>query len=155
MSTTVESQTVQFSELSRNSKEVAEATERGPVRITRRDGESLILVKASDVERARVGQQLAAQIVSAAVGSWPASFADRLRAPFPWIEFLSPEHREAFAQEVVNVARACASVATFGRLEITIDAWRATAQAYAEGVDPTGADLASLDEPESVPDPRD
>ena len=145
--------TVQFSDLSRNSREVAAAAERGPVTITRRDGESLVLVKASDAERARHGQQVAAQIVAAAVHVWPESFAESLRDPFPWIEFLDESEREAFAQEVVNVARACASFATFDRLESTISSWEATAQGVALGLDPTGEDLEWLEEPESVPTP--
>ena len=41
--------TVRSSELSRNSREVFEAADQGPVLITRRDGDSLVLTKASQV----------------------------------------------------------------------------------------------------------
>lgn len=145
---------MQFSDLSRNSKEVAELADRGPVTITRRDGEPLLLVKASEAERARHGQQIAAQIVGAAVSGWPASFAESLRQPFPWIEFLTEQERDRFAHEVVEVARACAVFATFDRLESTVSSWRATAEAAADGVDPTGADLDWLAEPAPVSRPR-
>ena len=137
-------QAVRFSDLSRNSKEVAELADRGPVTITRRDGEPLLLVKVSEAERARHGQQVAAQIVGAAVSGWPANFAESLRQPFPWIEFLTAEERNQFAHEVVEVARACAAVATFDRLESTVSSWRATAEAAAAGVDPAGGDLTWL-----------
>ena len=147
-------QTVQFSDLSRKSKEVAELADHGPVTITRRDGETLLLVKASDVERTRHGQQVAAQIVGAAVQVWPNSFAEALRQPFPWVEFLDHQGRESFAQEVVDIARACAAFGEFDRLESTIESWRATAEAAAMGVDPTGSDLEWLSAPEPVEMPH-
>ena len=147
-------QIVQFSDLSRKSKEVAELVEHGPVTITRRDGESLLLVKASDAERQRHGQLVAAQVVGAAVQTWPDSLAQALRQPFPWVEFLNEEEREAFAHEVVDVARACAALATFDRLESVVNSWRATAEAIALGIDPSGADLHWLEEPAVVLQPR-
>lgn len=45
--------TVQSSELSRNPASVFEAADLGPVTITRRDGESLVLARSSDVARQR------------------------------------------------------------------------------------------------------
>ncbi|MFT4163923.1 MAG: hypothetical protein QM650_01615 [Microlunatus sp.] len=147
-------QTVQFSDLSRKSKEVAELTEHGPVTITRRDGESLLLLKASDAERHHHGQVVAAQIVGAAVQAWPGSLAEKLRLPFPWIEFLTEDERSAFAHEIVDVARACATFATFDRLESVVSSWQATAEAAALGIDPTGKDLEWLVEPVPVPRPR-
>ena len=146
--------TVQFSDLSRRSKEVAELTERGPVTITRRDGETLLLVKASDAERHRHGQMVAAQIVGAAVRAWPNSLAEQLRQPFPWVEFLTVDERDAFAHEVVDVARACAAFATFDRLESVVSSWRATAEAAALGIDSAGEELEWLGEPIPVPRPR-
>ncbi len=145
--------TVQFSDLSRKSKEVAQLADQGPVTITRRDGESLLLVRESDAERSRHGQQVAAQIVGAAVSVWPKSFVESLRQPFPWIEFLGPKGRDAFAHEVFDVARACATFGTFERLDSTISSWQATAEAVALGIDPAGGDLEWLDEPQTVPNP--
>lgn len=147
-------QTVQFSDLSRKSKEVAELVDHGPVTITRRDGESLLLVKASDVERHRHGQMVAAQIVGAAVQAWPDSLAENLRGPFPWLEFLTEDEREAFAHEVVEVARACATFDTFDRLESVVSSWQATAEAAALGIDPDGGDLEWLAEPVPVSQPH-
>ena len=145
--------TVQSSDLSRNPASVFEAAEHGPVTITRRDGESLVLVRASDVARQREGLELAAHLVAASLAPDDVPFVERLRAPFPWVEFLTPADREAFAQEVVDVARACAAVSRFDRLLLTLTAWRSTAEAIAAGY--THDDqLDWLDQPAPVADPR-
>jgi PHD/YefM family antitoxin component YafN of YafNO toxin-antitoxin module len=146
-------QTVQSSDLSRNPASVFAAADRGPVTITRRDGESLILSKASEVEFQRRGLELAAQLVAASLAPAERPFSERLRAPFPWVEFLKPEDRELFAQEIVDVARACASVSRFDRLLLTLEAWRSTAEALAEGFTPDDQ-LMWIDEPSRVVDPR-
>lgn len=144
-------QTARFSDLSRDSKAVAAAADRGPVTITRRDGEDLILERASVVQHRRAGLALAAQIVATAVTEWPNSFTERLNGPFPWIRFLPDEYREAFAQELLEVARACAAVSAFDDLATTIHAWQSTAEAYATGL--VEVDPEWLDEPTSVERP--
>jgi PHD/YefM family antitoxin component YafN of YafNO toxin-antitoxin module len=153
MGTPVVSQTVQSSDLSRNSASVFAAADRGPVTITRRDGEPLVLARASDVELQRRGLELAAHLVAASLAPGDLPFAERLRAPFPWLEFLTPEGRETFAQEIVDVARACASVSRFDRLLLTFQAWRSTADALAQGYTPDD-ELDWIDEPVRVADPR-
>lgn len=144
-------QTARFSDLSRDSKAVAAATDHGAVTITRRDGEDLILERASVVAHRRAGLQLAAQIVAAAVSEWPDSFAECLKAPFPWIRFLPESYREKFATELVEVARACAAVSVFDDLATTIHAWQSTAEAYAAGL--VGIEPEWLDEPAHVERP--
>lgn len=153
MSPAVISRTVQSSELSRNSAAVFKAVDQGPVTITRRDGETLILNKESDLADQREGLELAAHLVAASLAPGDVPFADRLRGPFPWVEFLSPPDREAFAQEIVDVARACAAMSRFERLLVTVNAWHSTAQAIADGYTPD-EDLEWLDVPEPVADPR-
>lgn len=59
-------------------------------------------------------------------------FITRLHEPFPWITFLSDDGKQKFADEVVAIARGCASVGHFGRLGVTIAAWEATATALAQ-----------------------
>jgi PHD/YefM family antitoxin component YafN of YafNO toxin-antitoxin module len=145
--------TVQSSELSRSPASVFAAADQGPVTITRRDGEALILTRASEVEHQRLGLQLAAQLIAASLADSTTPFVDRLRVPFPWLEFLSATDRTAFAAEVVDVARACAAVSQFDRLLETLTAWRATAEAVAAGYTHDD-DLTWLLEPTPVPDPR-
>lgn len=147
-------QTVQFSDLSRSSKAVAAAVDRGPVTITRRDGEPLVLQLKSDVDRDRAGLRLAAQIVAVAVTDWPESFAERLIGPFPWVSLLSSQERESFADELLSTARACASVSAFEPLMLLIQAWESTAEAYAQGFTRASDDaLDWFDEPASVERP--
>jgi hypothetical protein len=126
---------VRFSDLSRDSKAVAAAADRGPVTITRRDGEALILIRKSEVDADRAGLALVAQIIAVAVADPPGSFATRLRGPFPWMQFLSGAAQEQFAAELVDTARACASIAQFEPLATVIHAWQSTAEAYAAGWD--------------------
>jgi hypothetical protein len=144
-------QTARFSDLSRDSKAVAAAADRGAVTITRRDGEDLVLERASVVEHRRAGLQLAAQIVAVAVSEWPEGFATRLNVPFPWIRFLPEPYREDFATELVEVARACAAVSVFDDLATTIHAWQSTAEAYAAGL--VDVEPAWLDQPAHVERP--
>ncbi len=153
MTPAVISRTVQSSELSRNSASVFKAVDQGPVIITRRDGETLILTKESDLANQREGLDLAAHLVAASLAPNDVPFVDRLRGPFPWVEFFSPSDREAFAQEIVDVARACATMSRFDRLLVTVGAWHSTAQAIADGYTPD-EDLEWLDVPEPVADPR-
>ena len=79
--------------------------------------------------------------------------AERLRQPFPWVEFLSPDARERFANEIVAVTRACAAVGEFTRLLVVFEAWRSSAEAIAHGFT-TDDDLEWLDEPVTVKKPR-
>lgn len=154
MSTVVgTSRTVKSSELSRNPAEVFSAAEEGPVVITRRDGEALVLTRSSEVDHQRQGLELAAQVVAASLAPDDVPFVNRLRAPFPWMDFLSRVEQEAFAEELVGVARACAAVSRFDRLVIVLQAWRSTAEAKAADFTPDDQ-LSWLDEPGVVPDPR-
>jgi hypothetical protein len=103
------------------------------------------------VERLRSGRRLSGE---ATLGAESISLAERLRGPFPWIEFLSPAERATFASELVDVARACAGVGNFEQVAFVLGGWHDTATAYAEGIARDGADLTYLDATETVADPR-
>jgi len=145
--------TVQSSELSRNSAAVFAAVDDGPVTVTRRDGADLVLALASEVDDERRALRVAADLVVVSLDDTGEPLGERLRAQFPWVEFLRPEGREAFAAEIVAVTRACAAVGEFRRLLITFEAWRSTATAIAAGYTPD-ADLEWISGP-VVTDPRD
>jgi len=145
-------QTVRFSDLSRDSKKVAAAAERGPVMITRRDGEPLVLQRQSVYEQNRAGLALASQVIAAAVGEGPEGFAERLGRFFPWMSFLPSDGREQCAGELARVARACASVSVFEPLEVEVSAWQSTAEAYASGHGPD-TEYDWLDDPTAVERP--
>lgn len=143
---------VQSSELSRNAREVFKAADEGPIVVTRRDGEDLVLSTRQDVEAERMGVELASHLVAASLAPGEIPFAERLMSVFPWMEFLREEHRQEFAEEVVRVARACAAVSRYERLLITLSSWQDSAEAIAAGYAGTQTDW--LDEGETVPDPR-
>jgi hypothetical protein len=133
MSTVVIPPVFQFSELSRNSKAVARATDQGPVTITRRDGEPLVLARQADIASDRLGVGLAAKVMASVLASSPDTLAERLEGPFPWMTFLAECERADMAKELVATVSACASLAQFEPLIVCVHAWQSTAQAYAAG----------------------
>lgn len=147
------SRTVQSSELSRNSREVFEAADQGPVLITRRDGDALVLTKASQADDDRKGLELASALVAVSLAPNDVPFTERLRTPFPWLALLSLSEQEAFAKEIVDVARGCAAVSRYDQLLATLHAWMATAEAVAAGYTPDD-ELQWLDTAQPVVDPR-
>lgn len=153
ISTDIVHRSVRSSELSRNPAAVFAAAEEGPINITRRDGEDFVLSLASAVAQERRAVQIAADLMWASLDTYGAPLAERLRQPFPWIEFLTPEARDQFAEEIVSVTRACDAIAEFTRVLVVFDSWRSSAEAIARGYIPDG-DLHWLAEPVDVPDPR-
>ena len=152
MTSAVRSRTVHSSALSRHSADVFRAVEEGPVTITRRGGEPLILERASDVERQRAGLRIAADLVAVSLSPVERSLVERLRGPYPWLDFLTGPDREAFATEIIDVARACAAVGTFDRLIVTLSAWKHTAHTVAAGYT-SDDELEWLDDAEVVERP--
>ena len=144
---------MQSSELSRNSAAVFAAAEQGPVDITRRDGEGFVLLRAADAAKERQALAVAAEFVTASLSTSEEALSERLRGPFPWVEFLSPSARAAFAEELLAVTRACAAVGQFRPLLVTFEAGRSTAEAIAAGY-PPDSDLPWLNDGVRVADPR-
>ena len=145
--------TATFSELLRSPNHVAEAAEHGTVTITRRDGQDLLLTSARAARNSSDGLRFAASIVAAAVVESPTTFIQGLHMDFPWMTFLSETEQQQLADELVNVARGCASLGRFEPLAATVKGWKATAQAYAGGIPRDGSDLEWLSESETVPRP--
>lgn len=149
--------TATFSTLLRNPNGVIEQLEDGDVLLTRRDAEPLRLTKA--VHSAQEAETLGAlaQLIASTLLSDDSSdhLASRLSDPFPWIEFLPEGVRRDFVAEFLRIARACASVGRFDRLTVSLNAWRATAEAYANPrLTATGEDLVYLPVPAPTTDPR-
>ena len=97
--------TFQSSELSRSSAEVFAAAADHPVEVTRRDGESLVLMSGS-ADRARTDLlELAAQLVTVST-SVDGTLVTRMIDRFPWMLALSPADRETCAKDILSAARA-------------------------------------------------
>lgn len=123
--------TFQSSELSRAPADVFAAPADHPVQVTRRDGESLVLMSESADREALL--DLAAQLVAVST-STDGTLAGRMSDRFPWMLALSPADQDACATAVLAAARA--SFATHEpHLAITeLTAWRETAAAIAAGL---------------------
>jgi hypothetical protein len=138
--------TVTFSELLRKPNDVIGKLDAGDVLLTRRDAEPLRLSLAGPAT-AEVGTLDAlAQLIAASLDDEMSDrVAQHLLEPFPWAEFLPAQVRREFVGDFLRTARACAAVGRFDRLTILLEAWRATAEAYADPhVTAGGADLDYL-----------
>jgi hypothetical protein len=125
--------TFQSSELSRASAEVFAAAADHPVQITRRDGESLVLMSES-ADQARASLlELASQLV-AVTTSTEGTLAVRMSDRFPWMLALSPADRDACADAVLAAARASFATNQPHMAFAELTAWRETATAMAAGL---------------------
>jgi antitoxin (DNA-binding transcriptional repressor) of toxin-antitoxin stability system len=150
--------TATFSALLRTPAEVLHQLEDGgEVLLTRRGAAPVMLSSVTAMDQEKRGLQAMSQLIAASLDDdFAARMAERLTITFPWIEFLPPDQRVEFVGEFLRVGRACAELGHYDRLTVTINAWQATADAYADGVDPTGADLDYYDQPvhATKPTPR-
>ena len=123
----------QSSELSRSSADVFAAAAEHPVKVTRRDGESLVLMSES-ANAARVSLlELAAQLVAVST-SMEGTLADRMSDRFPWMLALSPDDRAACAEKVLAAARASFATNQPHLAIAELTSWRETATALAAGL---------------------
>lgn len=123
----------QSSELSRASAEVFAAAADHPVQITRRDGESLVLMSES-ADQARASLlELASQLV-AVTTSTEGTLAVRMSDRFPWMLALSLADRETCASNIVSAARASFATNQPHLALAELNAWRETATAIAAGL---------------------
>lgn len=147
-------QTVTSSDLSRHSAQVFSAADVGAVEITRRDGESLLLLRKSEMDMQQRALHLAADLIAASLDPADTPFVDRLADRLPWMAFLAPDERAQAAADIVAVARACfASGGGFARLLQEVRDWQRTALAKAAGFTAQDA-LDWLDEPAPAANPH-
>ncbi|MFF7778650.1 prevent-host-death family protein [Streptomyces tanashiensis] len=128
-------QTVSFSELSKNSKRVAERLDTAyRLLVTRRDGEDLYLTTASyDQEReetADVTARLLAALLTADDGAHVIGRA--LPSVFPWVRHLSSEETQEFVRDLVDATHDAAQLDVHATLHRAIVEWRATARILAD-----------------------
>src|SRR5688500_17091111 len=146
---------VQWSELQRDPKGVAALADQGDVRVRRRDGVPLLLVREDTAEAAAVGALSAARALRNALAHLPADDAvGALTEECPWLDILPEADRRQFATDFVRAVQASAELGRWTVLAQVILEWRATAVVHA---DPTLAEELSrpLDDdlgPVSAPD---
>ncbi|MFI6571072.1 hypothetical protein [Nocardia fluminea] len=139
------STTATFTELLRHPKDVVEKAGDGIVRITRRDAEDLILMRAGHLDRQDAGIALASRLMRAAVrrqGNVTEAVADT----FAWVDALSADERAEFITEVAELIWSAAELGEYTRLLHCVQSWTGTAEAYAAGLPRSGdKDLTWID----------
>ena len=150
---------VRFSDLLRTPNDVIAKLEAGgDVMLTRRNDKSLRLSFAGPAAAEADTLSALAQLIGASLDEQACDrLVVKLIEPFPWIDFLPAAARREFVGDFLRTARACAAISRFDRLTITLAAWRATAEAYADpNVTPQGSDLNYLPvhDPIAMTDPR-
>ena len=128
-------QTVSFSDLSKNSKRVAETVERAQrVHVTRRDGEDLYLTTERHDRQREETADVTTRLFTALISSDEGARAVLLALPqvFPWVRHFSPEEVREFVVDLVSAARDAAELDVHSNLHRVIVEWRATARILAD-----------------------
>lgn len=131
--------TATFTELLRHPKDVVERVGNGAVRITRRDAEDLIIMRAGDLARHDAGIALASRLMRAVLRHG-GDTAEAVSDTFGWVDMLSPQGRERFVAEIKELIWSAAELGQYTRLLQSVQSWEGTAEAYAAGLTPPSSD---------------
>ncbi len=127
--------TVAFSELSKNSRRVAETLDRAHrVHITRRDGEDLYLTTARHDQQREETADITARLLAALVRSDAGERAILRALPsvFPWVRHLSTEELQQLVTDLIDATHDVAQLDIHSELHRVIVEWRATARILAD-----------------------
>ncbi|WP_280447240.1 hypothetical protein [Nocardia cyriacigeorgica] len=126
---------VQWSELQRDPKEVARLADEGDVRVRRRDGVPLLLVREDRAHALSEGSVAAARALRNVLVHLPPDVAARaLIDEFPWVDVLPESAQAAFVNEFARAFQASAELGEWSVLSRTVQEWRSTAAIYADPV---------------------
>ena len=140
----------QSSDLNRNPVKVFSAAEDAPILVTRRDGESLVLMSEREADAQAQLFEFAAQLIAVTTDD-DGSLEDRMANRFPWMLALKKESRKQCADDLVTAARAALSTGQARLAMAELASWRETAIAIAAGWN--HENLTWLDKPELVERP--
>jgi hypothetical protein len=127
--------TVSFSELSKNSKHVADTLDRvHRVHVKRRDGEDLYITTARHDRQREETADVTARMLAVLLGNEEGTRAvlHALPAVFPWVRHLSQDERREFVGELVDATRDAVDLDVHATLHRVIVEWRATARILAD-----------------------
>ncbi|MFC5993487.1 hypothetical protein ACFQE5_04565 [Pseudonocardia hispaniensis] len=132
---------VQWSELQRDPKSVAALADQGDIRVRRRDGVPLLLVREDRASASAEGAVIAARALRNAFAHLSGEAAlESLTEEFPWVDLLPDDDRRRFAVDFVRAVQASAELGQWSVLAQALVEWRATAAIHA---DPTLAEELS------------
>ncbi|MGO1320764.1 MAG: prevent-host-death protein [Galactobacter sp.] len=121
------------SQLNRSSAEVLAAASNGPVEVTRRDGEPLVLMSERENSARDNLLALAANLIAVST-STDGTLSERMSNLYPWMFALTPKDREECARNVLDAARASFATGQPHLAVAELNAWCETATALAAGL---------------------
>ncbi|TFD50683.1 hypothetical protein E3T43_17735 [Cryobacterium sp. Hh7] len=127
--------TATFTDLLRKPKEVLAHIDEGQVRITRRDGDDLVILRGHDLDVLEKGVALSSRLIRA-IGRNTGDVAAALTDLFAWTGEFTPGELRAYAAEIEQLVYAASELGTFERLLRAQQEWKETAVAYAMGMRP-------------------
>ena len=127
--------TATFTDLLRKPKEVLAHIDEGQVRITRRDGDDLVILRGHDLDVLEKGVALSSRLIRA-IGRNKGDVAAALTDLFAWTGEFTPGELRAYAAEIEQLVYAASELGTFERLLRAQQEWKETAVAYSMGMRP-------------------
>lgn len=121
------------SDLSKHSADVFAEAEDHPVQVTRRDGETLVLMSQREVDARAMLLQLAADLITVTLDD-EGTLASRMARKLEWMRALSPADQVTCAQDLVDAARASFATGQAHLAVAELTSWRETATAIAAGL---------------------
>jgi hypothetical protein len=103
-----------------------------PVLVTRRDGESLILMSENEADAQSELFEFAAQLIAVTTDD-DGPLEERMANRFPWMLALKKESRKQCADDLVTAARAALATGQAHLAIAELTSWRETAVAIAAG----------------------
>lgn len=127
---------VPFSELLHHPASTAERlNDVRALRLRRRDAGDLALMRIDQLERDESVMELATALLVGMVSSGNIDLIRRLlRDAVPWVAFLPEDDFNAFAEDLVTVARGAAALGNFAPVAVLLTQWRHSAEVYADPV---------------------
>lgn len=120
------------SDLSKHSAEVFAEAEQHPVTVTRRDGESLVLMSQREADARAELLNIAATLITVTLEDGP--LVERMTSRYPWMYALDAMDREQCAHDLIDAARASFATHQPYLAVAQLTSWRETATAIAAGL---------------------
>ncbi|MEB0202688.1 hypothetical protein QN345_07025 [Cryobacterium sp. 10I1] len=127
--------TATFTDLLRKPKEVLSRIDEGQVRITRRDGDDLVILRGRDLDALENGVALSSRLIRA-IGRNRGDVQAALSDLFAWTADFTPAELATYATEIEHLVYAASELGAFERLLRAQREWQETATAYAMGMRP-------------------
>lgn len=127
------------SDLSKHSAEVFAEAEDHPITVTRRDGQTLVLMSEREANARAQLLNFAAQLITVTLDD-DGPLDERMARTFPWMLALSSADRTQCAQDLVDAARASFATDQPHLALAELTSWKETAVAVAAGLGTTVVD---------------